>query len=206
MSDLDRLTTLLGELRAEMATAPDDLIESLSDSVSELAEEAFDDAAAMPLDADTVARKRRSAKRIAGGNRKGKFRHTARSSPIFGGEFAGLAGGSTLALAGRKGRNSLFQALTARFAQRSSTAVRDAFSEPGFGRLLFGTGGQVDFSAFHVYGTRHMPARLSRLDPAANEDEYRERASDVIADWLGSKLENAGAPASWIQQATGGRW
>lgn len=206
VNELGRLEAMLADLRAEMATAPDDLIERLSDSVSELAEEAFDSASTVPLDADTIQRKQRAQLRLAKGPRKARFKHDAKSSPLFGGRYAGIGGEQSTPLAGRKGRFSLFQALTARFKDRSEIAVRDAFSEPGFARLLFGTGGRVDFSAFHVYGTRHMPARLARLDPVANADEYTERAGDVLAGWLGERLEAAGAPTEWIQQATGGRW
>lgn len=196
MSDLDRLTSLLGDLRAEMATAPDDLIERLSDSVSELAEEAFDAADAFPLDPDTVARQMRSQARLKKGASRIRGRQV-RASPV-------ASGGR--AFAGGVRRYSLRVALTARFKDRSETAVRDAFAESGFARLVFGTGGAVDFSAFHVYGTRHMPARLAKLDPERSEAEYRERASDVVAGWLGERLEQAGAPVEWIQQATGGRW
>jgi hypothetical protein len=206
VNELGKLEAMLADLRTEMATAPDDLMERLSDSISELAEEAFNDAGAFPLDADTIERKQRAQLRIAKGPRRARFKHDAKTSPLFGGRFAGVGGEQSTALAGRKGRFSLFRALTAKFSERSDIAVRDAFAEPGFGRLLFGTGGAVDFSAFHVYGTRHMPARLSKLDPVANEDEYAERAGDVIGGWIGERLEAAGAPADWIQQATGGRW
>ena len=196
VNELGKLEAMLADLRTEMATAPDDLMERLSDSISELAEEAFDDSKAFPLDADTVERQDRSRARLKATKSKLRGRQT-RASPV-------ASGG--LPFAGGVRRFSLRVALTAKFSERSDIAVRDAVAEPGFGRLIFGTGGAVDFSAFHVYGTRHMPARLSRLDPVANEDEYAERAGDVIGGWIGERLEAAGAPADWIQQATGGRW
>lgn len=72
--------------------------------------------------------------------------------------------------------------------------------------LRWGTQGFLGYSGDHIFGTKHMPARLQALNPKKNREAFEEGFADVVGEWLGSALERAGAPIDWIQAATGGRF
>ena len=205
----EELRGVLARLHEELEAGPADLLVRLSDMWSDRAVEAFDEAASVPLEPATIQRKTRGS-----GGEEGRLRRYAKAGKGPRSKRKRLAGIATsLKPLGESGLGQgLRGALTVPFEDREAvpTAMREFSVEVGSGMtvlvLRWGSRGAVDYSGDHVFGTKHMVARLELLDPKKHRTELEEAHADVIGAWMGERLEAAGAPVDWIQAATGGRF
>lgn len=210
------LRAMLEKLHEEIRAGPAELLMAIADNVfRQRALDAFDEASSIPLKQSTLERKNRGKstasryakldERNANGRRKVENR------------FAMLTGVSkgTTPFAGNGGGQGLRQALTATFEAGAQvpTALREIGLHVGSDEiqtsLRWGARGFIRYAGNHIYpGTspRASPARLQNLDPKKHRAEYEESIGEEIGSWLGDRLSAAGAPAEWIQAATGGNW
>jgi hypothetical protein len=213
------LRALLERLHEEIRAGPRELLISIADNVfRERAVDAFEEAAGIPLEQATLERKQRGrgskndAARLARRDtRDARGRRTFLNEKA---QFTGVAK-SSIPLVGSGGGQGLKAALTAPFEAGAQvpTALREIGLHIGSDdvrmSLRWGARGFLRYAGNHIYpgsSPRASPARLQNLDPKKHRAEYEEGIGQEIGAWLGDRLSAAGAPAEWIQQATGGNW
>lgn len=209
----DQFREMLEKLREEVKT-DGGLAYQISDDVfSEIGAEAIEAARQIPLKQSTIERRARALKpktkrRKRKQKRTDRMRHLNKggTNPFDNDALRGAVAAvsslldDTLADPGRRTREHK------NAANARSGGLPVAYREIGAKGIVWGSKRWVDYLHPHIFGTKHMPARLSLLQPDKFAAAATPRIKDVMASWLGERLEKAGAPVAWIQEITEGHF